>query len=185
MVFPLAPSDGVFPGAMTANTMLIGMSCAPSIAIFAANTLTMKAGLYTLANSTQLGLLNSASTTMGTGAFGGSNSSLFLGPRQIRLLTGQWSSLPVLTRTHYWLGLQFFSSGSALALSVSGFRWMESANSGFIGVGSSSILAFPGCGVFSASFSSALPSTLGFADLRSPNALAGKIPTIVIHNIGA
>jgi hypothetical protein len=64
--------------------------------------------------------------------------------------------------------------------------WIQSAFSGFVGVSntnSSSGRPFPGLGVLSAT-TSLMPGTIDFSNLRYAQALAGAIPTMVIHNIG-
>lgn len=189
LVFPLCPPQGVFPGRMTANTLLIGMSGSiTATAQSSVHTFTASLGLYTLANSTQLSLLNSASSTFGTGVGATGNSSLYHGPRQLSFHSSQWSSVPALSQTNYWLGFWMRASGLVVAMSLSGFRWMTSQFSGYLGVGntnSSSYRPFPGMGAFSTTFSSAMPGSIAFSQLRQVNTLAGVIPTVVIHNIGA
>lgn len=188
MVFPLSPAEGVLPGALTANTLLIGISC-NSVVLTATGPVSFAAslGLYTLANSTQLSLLNSAS--MGFSAATSALGSIVQGARQVPFFSSQWSAVPVLGQSHYWIGLQYHSQGNAFPLmSHSGFRWMGSQFSGHVGVGntnSSASRPFPGMGVYSVSFTTALPSAIAFSDLRQANALAGAIPSIVINNIGA
>jgi hypothetical protein len=188
-VFPLAPADGVFPGNLTAHTLLVGFSgpALPAISTDA-HTISIQIGLYTLANSTLLSLQNSASTSMGSAASNSAFSSLYLGPRQLKFESSQWSAVPRLSQTQYWVGLNMSMSGLAIPLSFSGFNWMTSQFSGHIGVGntdSSASRAFPGMGVFTSTFYSALPVSVAFSDLRQANVLAGMIPTIVIHGIGA
>lgn len=189
LVFPLCPPQGVFPGQMTANTMLLGMSGSlTATASSSSHSFTVSLGLYTLANSTQLSLLNSVSTTFGTGAGATGNSSLYHGPRQLSFHSSQWSAGPGLSQGSYWLAMWMRSSNLAVPMSVSGFRYMASEFWGYLGVAntnSTSYRPFPGMGVFSTSFSSAMPSSIGFGDLRQANANAAVIPTVVIRNIGA
>ncbi|KAF0244419.1 MAG: hypothetical protein FD180_2540 [Planctomycetota bacterium] len=189
LVFPLSPPSGVFPGNMTANTMLIGMSGSLTASLSnSSHTFTASVGLYTLANSTQLSLLNSASATFGTGAPTASNYALYHGPRQISLHSSQWSAVPALSQTHYWMAFWMRSSNLAVPMSISGFRWMTSQFSGYIGVVNTDSTAsrpFPGMGVYSASFTTGLPGSIGFSQLQQVDVNAAVIPTIVIHNIGA
>jgi hypothetical protein len=152
------------------------------------HTFTVSLGLYTLANSTQLSLLNSASSTFGTGVGNTGNSSLYHGPRQLSFHSSQWSAVPALSQAKYWLGFWMRGSGLLVAMSLSGFRWMTSQFSGYLGVGntnSSASRPYPGMGAFSATFSSAMPGSIAFSQLRQANTNAGIVPTIVIHNIGA
>jgi len=189
LVFPLSPVDGVFPGAMTANTMLVGVSgnamLLPSVSSLA---LSAHVGLYTLANSTRLSLLNRASTSY-SGTPGATDfSGLVHGPRQISFHSSQWSAVPSFSQTQYWVGLQFNSAGAGVLMSISGFQWMETRFSGHIGVGNTNSTAsrpFPGMGVYSTTFTTGLPGSIAFSQLRQADALAGAIPTIVINNIGA
>ncbi|KAF0243548.1 MAG: hypothetical protein FD180_3273 [Planctomycetota bacterium] len=189
MVFPLCPPQGVFPGVMTANTMLIGMSGSlTATASSSSHSFSVSVGLYTLANSTQLSLLNSASSTFGTGAGATGNSSLYHGPRQLSFHSSQWSAVPALSQTQYWLAFWMRSSNLAVPMSISGFRWMTSNFSGFLGIAntnSSSARPYPGMGVFSASFSSAMPGSIAFSQLRQADALAAVVPTVVVRNIDA
>lgn len=189
LVFPLCPPQGAFPGNMTANTLLVGMSGSlTATASSRAHTFTASIGLYTLANSTQLSLLNSASSTFGSGAANTGNSSLYNGPRQLSFHSSQWSAVPALSQTQYWMGLWIQSSMMAMPLSISGFRWMTSNFSGFLGVGNTDSTAsrpFPGMGVYSASFTSGLPGNIAFSQLRQADVNAAVVPTIVVRNIGA
>jgi hypothetical protein len=189
LVFPLCPSQGVFPGLMTANTMLLGMSGnLTATASSSSHSFTVRVGLYTLANSTQLSLLNSVSTTFGTGAGATGNSSLYHGPRQLSLQSSQWSAVPALSQGSYWVGLWMRSSNLAVPMSISGFRYMASEFWGYLGVANTNATSyrpFPGMGVFSSSFTTGMPSSIGFSQLRQADANAAVIPTIVIRNIGA
>ncbi|KAF0243293.1 MAG: hypothetical protein FD180_3478 [Planctomycetota bacterium] len=188
LLFPFAPNQGVFPGQMTANTLLMGFSGSlTGTASSSSHSFSVSLGLYTLANSTQLSLLNSASTTFGTGAAATGNSSLYHGPRQLSFHSSQWSAVPAFSRTQYWMGFWMRSSNLAVPMSISGFRWMSNLFSGHLGVGntdSSASRPFPGMGVYSVSFSSALPGSIAFSDLRHTVPMAGVIPTIVARNIG-
>ncbi|KAF0243735.1 MAG: hypothetical protein FD180_3151 [Planctomycetota bacterium] len=187
LVFPLCPPTGVFPGNMTANTMLINMvGSLTATASNSSHTFTASVGLYTLANSTQLSLLNSASTTFGSGANNTGNSSLYNGGRQISLHSSQWSAVPSLSQTHYWLGFWMRSSRLAVPMSISGFSWIGASFMGYLGVGNTiatSYRPFPGMGVYSTSFTTAMPGSLAFSQLVAANTNA-VIPTVVIHNIG-
>jgi hypothetical protein len=188
MVFPLCPPQGVFPGLMTANTWLIGMSGSlTATASSSSHTFRVSVGLYTLANSTQLSLLNSASTTFGTGAGATGNSSLYHGPRQISFHSSQWSAVPALSQGSYWLAFWMRSSNLAVPMSISGFRWMTSQFSGYLGVGntnSSSFRPYPGMGVYSASFTTAMPASIAFTQLRQADVNAAVVPAFVVRNIG-
>ncbi|KAF0243292.1 MAG: hypothetical protein FD180_3477 [Planctomycetota bacterium] len=188
-VFPLAPADGVFPGSMTANTFLVGFS-GPLLpaASSEAHTFSVQMGLYTLANSTLLSLQNSVSTSWGSAGTNSAFSSLYAGPRQLKFESSQWSAVPALSQTPYWVGLNMSMTGLFVPLSFSGFNWMATQFSGHVGVGntdSSASRPFPGMGVFTSTFYSALPASIAFSDLRQTHLLAGMIPTIVIHGIGA
>lgn len=188
VMFPLSPAEGVFPGLMTAKTLLVGMSASFGLFDSRAFTVTARLGLYTLANSTQLSLLNSVSSTLGTGVASSTNPGLWYGPRQLSFHSSQWSAVPALSRTHYWMGLHLMSSGYAIPGGVYGVKWFLPTFSGNVGVGntnSSASRPFPGMGVYSSSFSTALPSSVGFSQLRQADNAAFCLPTIIINNIGA
>lgn len=187
LMFPLSPMQGAFPGKITASTMLFGFSgspggiTSPSVASFFASV-----GLYSLANSTQLSLINSASTLIATTA--SQLQALVQGPRQLQFVSSQWSVPPVLSEAPYWVGLHCQSSGVSFSLWHSGGPFMDSRFSGHIGVGntdSSASRPFPGLGVFSTTFSSGMPGSVAFSQLRQDDPLADGIPTVLINNIGA
>jgi hypothetical protein len=189
LVFPLCPDRGVFPGVMTVNTMAIGFSASmTATASSSSHTHRFSVGIYTLNNSTQLGLLNFVSTSVGTGAGNTGNSSMYHGPRLLTIHSSAWNVQPVFTQTQYWVALWIRSSNLAPALSLSGFRWMTSLYSGHLGVGntnSTSSRPFPGMGVYSVSFTStAMPAVIGFGELLQANANAPLIPTILFNNHG-
>lgn len=116
------------------------------------------------------------------------NPNLWYRPRQISIHSSQWSAVPELSRTQYWLGFHLMSRGYAIPGGVYGARWMLPTFSGYVGVGntnSSASRPFPGMGVYSASFSSALPSSVAFSQLRQADNVAWCVPSIIINNIGA
>lgn len=116
-LFPL-PYDEVFPGAMTLNTLNLGLSCSMSTATGSSYGSTFRIGLYTLNNSTQLSLLNSVSSSFSQTAT--SNMSLFIqGPKFLTLHSSQWSVQPVLGQSHYWMGIILNTAGLSTQISRS------------------------------------------------------------------
>lgn len=187
LVFPLNP-NGLFPGNMTVNTMAIGLSgSVTATASSSSHTHRVSIGIYTL-NGSSLSLLNSASTSFGTGAGWTGNSAMYHGPRRLTLHSSQWSAAPTFSQTQYWVGLWIRSSNLAVPMSISGFRWITSLNSGQIGVSntnSTTNRVFPGVGIYSVTFSTAMPASIAFSQLRvGGQANAGVIPYIIFNNVG-
>jgi hypothetical protein len=133
--FPLRP-QGVILEDMTLSTLNLLMQ-----AMFAgwstkAFTHQMDIGLYTLNNSTQLTLINSASFTWGSDAGNANYSSLYDGPRFLGYLSSMWSSTPVVSRGgHYWVGLLMQSQSGFVGLySLFGTSMLDTAGYGSIGI---------------------------------------------------
>ena len=102
-----------FPADMTANTMDILAGFGMSTNSTGSWAFTLRGGVYTLANSTQLSRVNSfsfsfSSTTQASGA----RSSAFAGVRWIQLSTSNWSSSPVFSQgVQYWYATNAQTAG--------------------------------------------------------------------------
>jgi len=97
------------PGNITADTLevLVAAGGYSSTQFTASYGFTMRGGIYTLANSTQLSLVNSFSTTRSatTESFSSRNNML-AGDRYITVASSLWSSSPVFSAgVQYWIGL--------------------------------------------------------------------------------
>lgn len=113
-LFPV-PCDQAFPGNMTLGTLKLGMSMSNNVtsgsgaSSFAS---TVRFGLYTLANSTLLSLINSVSAVF-TKAASSNNSAFVHGPRFLTVHSSQWSTQPVLQGSHYWMGVLVSTGNTA------------------------------------------------------------------------
>lgn len=118
-VFPLdSPGAGFmeFPGDMTVNTLGVLISnLIASTNHSGSLALTLRMGLYTMVNSTQLSLVNSFSSTYSTGNEATSaRVSLYNGPRFFTVHSSVWSSQPVLSASvAYWLAYIWQKAGQA------------------------------------------------------------------------
>jgi hypothetical protein len=108
-VYPLN-QGGVFPGNMTVNTMHLLFTLSGSTATMSqAFTSSVFVAIYTL-NVSTLSLLNSVVTTFGSGADNANLSTLRVGGRWLTIHSSAWSSQPVFTPGHYYVGLLIRSS---------------------------------------------------------------------------
>jgi hypothetical protein len=121
--FCLEPNG--FPGQMTVSTLNLRVYGFNGGGMLDAFTVTCMLGLYTLANSTQLTLINSASLSWGTNASAPLSvmTNLFYQNRLIGFSTSNWSSLPVLNYGgHYWFGLLALLAGGATSTLAGNWR---------------------------------------------------------------
>lgn len=191
--FPINSPMDVFPGNMTASTIRMDMSGSNTVTTASTGswTLSMSMAIYTLNGST-LSLLNSGSTSMGSGAANASNSSLYHGFRWLTMHSSQFSVAPVFTRDEYWGAIAFRSSGEAKLMSMLGgqFAAVGSANrSGFLGVGSSTgsstMIEYPFLGMYTAT-STAPPTSVTKGQIARANNTGSVnfIPHILFDNVG-
>lgn len=102
---PLHQQGLPMPGNITANTLGFMISNAGAVSSNSTWGLTIRLGLYTLVNSTQLSLVNSvlhtqSATTQGTAQRNAEQT----GRRFVSIHSSQWSAQPVLSYgVHYWL----------------------------------------------------------------------------------
>ncbi len=164
VVVPMTP-NGPFPGKMTASTFNIGVGA--NRLGQAACSVSFSLGLYTLANSTQLSLLNSAHQTFGTG--GVLDQKCFNGYRLLSFNSTAWSASPTFSETQYWLAFQWsHNNATDLSIGFSGGHWFTSYHSGDFGVGntnSTSSSPIPFVGQFSTA-SVAMPVSMAMTDVR-------------------
>ena len=185
-VSPLLHNYGMFPGRMTANTLLMRWSLSGSTATMSqANTTHLSLGIYTRTGST-LSLLNSATTTWGGGA-ATNNSTSTVGVRWLTLHSSLWSAQPVFTQGHYYFAWGFRTSG---VLAQTGAVFGGGVASGAVAVGSGTMGAatsagtsqgnWPWYGIYGTS-STNLPGSIGSAQLNKSTGLAGFVPLVILN----
>lgn len=147
---PLGGGNPVFPGNITALTM--GFLWSNSVTQSASFASTIRGGIYTMANSTLLSLINSFSrvysaTTQSTLT----RSQEFQGCRYLTIHSSNWSSLPVFSAgAQYWFAHQYSIAGITqgtlmMQPTPGGGGWFPQWR-GDVGVSmaSNSSLSFPG-----------------------------------------
>lgn len=182
---PLNPYDP-FEGDLTAQTLDVQYSFNLS-----GNTsswvYSLSAGLYTMVNTTQLTLVNTASMTFGTPAATNATyqSSYLNGVREMQFLSSMWSSVPVLSfGQQYWLGFLLSTAGAALGITTFGISMQSSVFSGSMGVGNTESTAsrmIPFLGV-STTTTNAFPASIGTGDIGYTNSIANFVPVVQIRS---
>lgn len=184
-VFPL-PYGAPFPGKMTVNTMKLGLICNNTTtsgngsSSFAS---TIRFGLYTLANSTQLSLFASCSSTF-TRVASSNNSSLVHGARWLTVHSSQWNVLPTLTQGRYFMGviLQTGNFNAAVSYQVAMVGRSQSVLGEFM-VGQTGTSATGTYMPFHGAMqTAAIPNSLGTADVSANNLAGHAMPAIVFEN---
>lgn len=164
--FPLTEINPV-PGAITIDSIGLGVSGATNTSSVPAHTISLSVGLYKLNNSTQLTMINSFSLSTGTAA---SVDSAFLswyaGVRHITMVSSRWSAQPVLTAGgSYWMGIAAATAGSSLALSFMGGGYNAPQNfSGEVGSSFTTRPMYPFFGAYSA-VSAGLPAAVSVGEV--------------------
>lgn len=189
-VFPLDLGNNIFPGDMTVSTLALGHTInytggANSTKAFSS---TVNFGLYTI-NSSSLSLINSISTSWGTGADNASLSSLYQGKRFLTmnssLASAQWS----MRQSLYYGGIILRTSGANVALSNFGAVFLESGiRSGTMGVGNTTgdttMGGMPLHGIYSTT-TTAFPGSIAQSELQKTALLAYFVPHVIFNNIMA
>jgi hypothetical protein len=195
LLVPLDPTHDLFPGNMTANTVLLNFSAtdADMSNVF---TMSWKIGIYTM-NGATLSLLNSAATSFGNAAAGTDHTSLFSGERFLTIGTDAWSAQPTFSNTKYFVGIvgnsQTGEGNATVQFSMEGFKILQSATirSGTIGIGltsgNTSMGVMPWIGVSGSTRNrtAALPTNIQLSQLVKTGALYGFIPHIQFNNISS
>ncbi|HEX3569047.1 MAG TPA: hypothetical protein VHT70_05235 [Candidatus Saccharimonadales bacterium] len=191
LVQPLSPVEGYgFPGDMTVSTFMMNMSgsqTATSAASAWSSSFSSSAlfGIYLLSNSSQLTLVNSASTSWSAAA-NSQNSTIWAGPRFLTIHSSNWSSQPVLSYgARYWFGVIQRSSN----FSNMGPGWIgqylgaSTQRSGTIGVSQSPNTSqgmVPFLGIYNTSLTS-MPSSIANSQINKVHALAGFVPSVILN----
>lgn len=117
-ICPMAKFGDPFPGPMTIGTLDIFLAGGnfSSTQSTQAHGMTYRGGLYTLANSTLLSLLNSFSMAItGTTQSFSDRQNNFAGVRWATVHSSLWSAQPVLSQgIQYWYGFCMTTSGTAV-----------------------------------------------------------------------
>ncbi len=191
LVQPLSPIEGYgFPGDMTVSTFMMNLSgsatATSASSVWSASFgSSVSIGLYLLANSSQLTLVNSASTSWSASA-NGSNSTNWAGARFLTFDASQWSTTPALSYgERYWYGVLHASSNfSAMGPSWIGqYVGASTQRSGTIGVSqvvNTSRGMVPFLGIYSASLSS-MPISLANSQINKVNVSAGFVPAVILN----
>ena len=136
-------------------------------------TLSMSVGLYTKTGST-MSLLTSYSSAQNITHSGTANSSQNVGPRLFTL-----GATGTITAGQYFVGIHSRSSSSSANASISQYvmSQLNSSWSGVWGAGSNTSIQNPlGQGIYSASFSTAMPSQVAFSELRGGSSAFQRPP---------
>jgi hypothetical protein len=187
-IFPLNPANEYFPGYMTVSTMMMGIShpALTATASSSAFTSSIQWGVYTLANSTQLSIINSGSSALTKGA-ATANTTLFSGggARWITFTTGNWSSSPVFTPGQYWMAMNIRTVGLNVAGGLEGGSMASSGQrQGTFGasvVTNTGLGWYPMMGMWSVS-SAGIPGSIAASGINQAAAGANFIPHVVFNN---
>ncbi len=191
----LNQENDLFAGNMTVSSFLMNMSGtassgASSTQTISAHTISLSIGIYQphTASNSVLTLLNSASTTFGSGTTMSIYPHYF-GNRWLSFGTGQWSgsSLAFAGGQDYVFGVLARSSASSTGLSFIGQSYMNSnQRSGFMGVSTSTgNTTSPHGNYWNAIYSTttgALPTAISGDQMKRNNATAIFIPHIILNN---
>lgn len=188
-ICPLDPINEITPGVMSVNTIFINVTGTVSTA--ASFTRSMSIGFYTsvAGNSTQLSRVFSASTSWGTNAANANVNNSMGGWRWVTFHSSQFDVAPVLNQVRYWVALWNRSSSGSQSFSLMGMQslGMSNVRSGFMSVGSATDTTLGWGrfrGAYSATFSTAMPNTLGAVDINKNVAGAIFVPQIIFNNVG-
>jgi hypothetical protein len=188
-VFPLNPANAGFPGYMSVSSVFFDMSGTVSTA--ASFTRSMSFGVYTLVNSTQLSRLYSASTSWGTNAANMNINDSMGGRRWVTLHSSQFDAAPNFHEgSDYYMAVWNRSSSGSQTFAFQGqlLPYATGVRSGFMSVGSATnttLGQYPFLGVYSVSFSTAMPAALAASDINKSVATAISLPRIIFNNVGS
>jgi hypothetical protein len=173
--FNVAPmAFAPFPGVMTAKSVSLWLSHAAGQESASSYNWSWQVGIYTLANSTQLSLLYSASTALSS-TTSNSQSNNFVGLRALTFDGTQFAGGGLtFSQTHYWIGIVSRTSNISAAQSLLGSRILGTAYSGVIGQTNTSQRPLPGYGIYTSTFTTAVPNSIGFSQLSFANTSANS-----------
>lgn len=188
---PLDAGFRNFPGRMTVSSLMLDVSANFNATSQNNFTYTTHVGIYSVSNSTQIGLLYQADFTLGTNATAPSVSSLVNGARFLVIESSQWSNAtggaatPSLTEGLYFVGILPRSSSSApIAFNAIGVHLgLTQQRSGEVGASratGNTMGFFPFLGILGTT-TSALPATIGITDVSHP-VNPNRVQRIVLNN---
>jgi hypothetical protein len=174
-----------FPGNMTLNTLeLLVNGAQASTQSTQSFAVTVRLGLYSLANSTQLSLINSVSSTFSQNTVSSNSSASrnasFQGERRFSVHSSLWSSQPVLTNGgQYWLLVNISTAGTGILSQVRGYRQAQIGAGIWNNTSNGSRYALPFVGFLS---TGAPPATIGTAAIMSDIPQDPIAPAVVFRN---
>ncbi len=167
------------PGAMTFNTLGIGVFGATNVTTVDSHSLSVSVGLYQLSNATRISLINSVSWSTGLAASASSYQELYGSSRYITIDSSAWSAAPAVSAGgSYWMGMFIGSAGtppstvSLVGVNPNGF---VSQFGGPVGASATSKNFLPWLGMYTAT-TSAVPASVSFGEVicNSANTAGGN-----------
>lgn len=188
-VFPLTPVNEVFPGNMTCSTMMLNVTQSMSTAATFTNRVSI--GFYSSVNSTQLTLVHSGSTSWGTNAGNMQINDSFGGTRWLTIHSSLFDVAPVFSAgVRYWCAIWNRTSNNAGSMSFNFFgnitAALSNARSGVMGLGSvaNSTRGWQRFhGIYSVTFSTAMPGALAASDINKSVAQVLMLPQVIFNNV--
>jgi hypothetical protein len=189
-VFPYTPNNEVFPENMSANSVF--MNVTQSVSTAATWTNQVSIAFYTSVNSTQLTRVFSGSTSWGTNAGNMNINDSFGGTRWLTIDSSNFNVQPVFSAgVRYWCAIWHRTSNNAGSMSLNWYGQQtlgtSGARSGVMGVVSvnNSTQGWQRfLGIYSATFSSAMPAALAASDINKSVAQVLFLPQVILNNVG-
>jgi len=189
-VFPFTPANELFPGNMTVSTLMLNISGA-TVSTGAAWTRSFSIAFYTSVNSTQLTRVFSGSTTFGTNAGNMNINDSFGGNRWLSIHSSNFDVAPSFEAgKRYWCAIWNRSSSGSQTFSLFGNQTLgtSAARSGVLGavsVANSTLGWQRFLGIYSATFSTAMPAALAGSDINKSVAAVQFFPQVLLNNVGS
>lgn len=188
-VFPFTPVNEVFPANMSVESVFLNVTQSVSTAATWTNQLSI--AFYSSVNSTQLTRVVSGSTSWGTNAGNMNINDSFGGTRWLTIGSGNFNAQPVLLEgVRYWCAIWNRTSNNAgsMSLNLYGYQSLGNSNarSGILGAVSvvNSTLGWGRfMGIYSVTFSTAMPSALAASDINKSVAQVLFLPQVILNNV--
>lgn len=174
-LFPL-PYGMPFPGNMTAETMRIGFT--HNLTVTSSYASTLRVGLFVLSNSTQLSLINSASSTWSQSG-NANNTQSYNGPRFVNIVSSQWSTTPKMYYgEEYYMGIVVSTAG----VNTASFQIISAGRSGVSGFLNSASNTSHKFDFFHGIVGTAnIPSSVAHSAVSANNNYGIATPVVMIH----
>lgn len=187
-VFPFTPVNEVFPGNMSVKSVFLNVTQSVSTAATWTNRLSF--GFYSSVNSTQLTLVCSGSTSWGTNAGNMNINDSFGGTRWLTIDSSNFDVQPVLLDgVRYWCAIWNRTSNNAgsMSLNLYGYQTLGNSNArsgimGAVSVVNSTLGWGRFMGIYSATFSTAMPAALAASDINKSVAQVLFMPQVILNN---